>query len=125
VRANRYSFFIIIGWDVIIRKSYHRITHITTFAAKEGQGDDFDMQTAISRATTIVSRIADEWKALKPPHQQRLQRTVLPQGVSYQKDAGMFGTAILSPIFRLNETFLTSKSDFVAGAGIEPAISRL
>ena len=49
----------------------------------------------------------------------------LKENGKQQKTDGMFSTAILSPILSLNQLFLTNASDFVAEAGIEPAISRL
>lgn len=93
----------------------------------EGNTDegDFNLEAAISRAVDLISHVVDEWKKLESPFKQRLQKAVLPQGVTYQKTNGTFGTAILSPIFKLSGTFLLGSSDLVAGAGIEPAIFRL
>lgn len=91
----------------------------------QAQDDGYDMDTAITRAMKLIGNIADEWLTAKPQRQQRLQKVVLPKGIMYQKTAEKFGTAILSPVFKLGETFLSSPSDLVAGAGIEPAIFRL
>jgi site-specific DNA recombinase len=94
-------------------------------ASTEPCNDVYDMETAITHATKLISNIADEWNRMKSPKKERFQKMVLPKGITYQKTVGKFGTAILSPIFKLNETFLTNPSDLVAGAGIEPAIFRL
>jgi len=50
---------------------------------------------------------------------------VLPEGMTYYKITGTFGTAVLSPVFRLYQEYKTNESDLVAGAGIAPATSRL
>jgi hypothetical protein len=39
---------------------------------------------------------------------------VLPKGITYNKTDGAYGTAVLSPIFRLNDQFADSQSDVVA-----------
>jgi hypothetical protein len=39
----------------------------------------------------------------------------------YNKTAGTFGTAVLSPVFTLFQESTGKDSDFVAGAGIAPA----
>ena len=94
-------------------------------APTQAYSDDYDIETAVSRASALISNLADEWKEFIPQRKQRLQKVVLPHGITYRKTDGMFSTAILSPILRLNQLFLTDASDFVAEAGIEPAISRL
>ena len=91
----------------------------------EAQIEVFDIEIAIAQATRLIGDIANQWRGMDPIQKQKLQKLVLPQGITYQKSVGKFGTAILSPVFRLNETFLTNPSGLVAGAGIEPAIFRL
>ncbi len=91
----------------------------------EAQIEEFDMEIAITHAIKLIGNVANQWEGMDFIQKQKLQKLVLPQGVTYQKSSGTFGTAILSPIFRLNETFLTNQSDFVAGVGIEPTIFRL
>ena len=88
----------------------------------EAKTDELDLERAISAVEYILINIAKIWRDTEDIKQkQRLQRLVLPEGLTYDKNTQNFGTAVLSPVFSLNETFQTSPSDFVAGAGFEPA----
>jgi hypothetical protein len=51
---------------------------------------------------------------------QRLQKLVLPECITYDKTASSFGTAILSPVFKLSQDFSLTKSDLVARVGTVP-----
>ena len=91
----------------------------------ETETDKFDLESSIAYATQFISNLSKQWLDMGIKQQQRLQKVVFPQGLVYDKTTKMFGTAILSPVFRLSGDFVASKSELVAGAGIEPAISRL
>ena len=91
----------------------------------EAQIEEFDMEIAIAHTTKLIGDVANQWKLMSPIQKQKLQKLVLPQGITYQKSTGTFGTAILSPVFKLNETFTAMPSELVAGVGIEPTIFRL
>jgi site-specific DNA recombinase len=79
-----------------------------------GGGVGYSIETAASRAMELIKNVADEWKSMSSPYKQRLQRVVLPKDITYRKLDGTFGTAILSPIFRLNEEFRYAPSGLVA-----------
>ena len=91
----------------------------------EEDSPDLKLETAVSSVSIFIKNVANEWNLMIPPRKQRLQKVVLPQGIIYHKSAGMFGTAVLSPIFKLYETFTAMPSGLVAGAGIAPTIFRL
>lgn len=83
-------------------------------ASKDNEGVDLDIETALAHAIKLIENMADEWKSMLSPHKQRLQRVVLPRGITYRKKDETFGTAILSPIFRLNDEFRREPSGLVA-----------
>ncbi|MBI2057942.1 MAG: recombinase zinc beta ribbon domain-containing protein [Candidatus Yanofskybacteria bacterium] len=89
----------------------------------EAKTDELDLEGAIAAVEYILLNIAKIWRDTENIKQkQRLQRLVLPEGIAYDKNTQNFGTAVLSPVFSLYETFQTSPSDFVAGGGFEPPI---
>jgi DNA invertase Pin-like site-specific DNA recombinase len=77
--------------------------------------DIIDLEAAISRSVELMGDLGGQWRAMSYPTKQRLQKVVLPQGMTYQKTNGAIGTAILSPIFRLNAEFRHEPSGLVAG----------
>ena len=77
--------------------------------------DEFDGETAISVALDMIENPADAWWAMPAPNKQRFQAVILPQGITYRKTDDAFGTAILSPVFRLGRSFLNDPSGLVAG----------
>jgi hypothetical protein len=91
----------------------------------EAEINELDMEVVVTTVVKFIRNLAFQWQQMNPKQRQRMQKTVLPKGITYQKSVGIYGTAFLSPIFRLNETFLTTPSELVAGAGIEPTIFRL
>ncbi|OYV63411.1 MAG: hypothetical protein B7X03_01875 [Parcubacteria group bacterium 21-58-10] len=91
-------------------------------AKNEAQTSEADLEIQLAYGTKFVRDVARQWLDLtNPAKKQRLQKLVLPGGIVYDKATGLFGTAILSPIFKLSEDFRAGQSDLVAGAGIEPA----
>ena len=96
-----------------------------TISKNEAEIEEIDLSTVVSAVTKFISRLAFQWQNMDSEQKRKLQRLVLPEGITYHKTDGKLGTAILSPIFKLNETFLSNPSELVAGAGIEPAIFRL
>lgn len=44
---------------------------------------------------------------------------MLPKGITYNKTDGAYGTAVLSPIFRLSHRFEDGESDVVAEIGLK------
>jgi hypothetical protein len=86
-----------------------------TFADNKTQLGDFDLESAVSGSVNLITNLASLWKEMLPLQKQRLQKVVLPRGIAYRKSDGVFGTAILSPVFRLNREFRNDSSGLVAG----------
>ncbi len=88
----------------------------------EAETSENSLEVSISYALQFVRNVARQWLDLDDPAERlRLQKLVLPEGIEYNKTDGTFGTAVLSPVFKLFKEFHDGKSDLVAGAGIEPA----
>jgi hypothetical protein len=85
-------------------------------AENQSQGD-FDIATAIDSAIDMIANIAVMWERADLWQKMRIQRTVLPKGVIFAKNYPECRTVILSPIFRLNQTFLINPSGLVAEVG--------
>ena len=95
-------------------------------ARNEAQTNESGLEVIIAYGTQFARNIARQWQDLEDPAQlSHLQKLVLPEGITYDKNTGTFGTAVLSPVFKLYQEYKTSKSDLVAGAGLAPATSRL
>ena len=86
----------------------------------ETEIDRLDVETALTYFKQFIGSLSKHWKNMNVKQQQRLQKLVLPEGITYNKTAGAYGTAVLSPIFRLDGQFTDDQSDVVAGPGIEP-----
>ena len=80
-----------------------------------------DIEAALAYAVQFIRNLARQWQDMEIKQKQRLQKLVLPEGIGYDKAAGEFRTAILSPIFELNQRFDADDSGLVAEAGFEPA----
>ncbi len=91
----------------------------------ESHADELDMEAVVSYGMRFIRDVAKQWQEMNIKQRQRLQKLVLPEGIKYDKTTGTYGTAVLSPVFKLSENFRLQKSDFVAGAGLAPATSRL
>jgi len=87
----------------------------------ETHTDELDMGGIVSYATDFIRSVARQWQEMNIKQRQRLQKLVLPECIVYDKVTDSFGTAILSPIFKLSQDFSLTKSDLVAGARIERA----
>ncbi|WP_196301711.1 hypothetical protein, partial [Streptococcus pneumoniae] len=72
----------------------------------ETEIDRLDAQTSLTYFKKFVGDIAKHWRGMNVKQQQRLQKLVLPEGITYNKTAGAYGTAVLSPIFELNCHFV-------------------
>ncbi len=91
-----------------------------TISKNEVEIDRLDAETALTYFRKFVTDMARHWRGMNVRQQKRLQKVVLPMGIVYNKTASSFGTAVLSPIFRLNDQFVDGQSVLVAGSGIEP-----
>lgn len=97
-----------------------------TISRNEALTDQFDLESSIAYAEQFIRNVARQWQDLTDPAKKAwLQRLVLPEGITYDKTSGAFGTAVLSPVFKLFADFQLQKSDLVAGAGFAPTTSRL
>jgi site-specific DNA recombinase len=79
--------------------------------------ENIELRKALDYTVKFLTDISHKWKMVALLHKLRIQRVVLPQGITYLKESRQFGTAILSPIFKLNEAFLYNPSDLVAEVG--------
>lgn len=93
---------------------------------QEANTGNFDIEKALSFVIPFLSNPDRIWQNMKTiGEKQHYQKVVFPKGFSYDKSSDAYCTAILSPIFKLNEEFEGDKTHLVAGAGFAPAISRL
>lgn len=97
----------------------NQITSLT-IAQNEARTNEMDMEVQLAYALKFVRNIARQWQDLtKPDKKQRLQVLVLPEGIVYDKTTETFGTAVLSPIFKLFEDFRAGQSDLVAAVRLD------
>lgn len=81
----------------------------------EATTSELDLESSIACAVTFIRDIAQKWQNVEDPATRaRLQRLVLPKGIAYDKTGERFGTAVLSPVFKLNHEYLNQRSDLVA-----------
>jgi site-specific DNA recombinase len=105
---------------ISMKQSLENEVTALTISKNEAEIDRLDVETALTYFKKFIGNIAKHWRGMNVKQQQRLQKLVLPKGITYNKTAGAYGTAVLSPIFRLNDQFADGQSDVVAGPGIEP-----
>ncbi len=86
----------------------------------ESEIEKLDLEARLEYAKQNINNLARVWQDINVTQQIKLQRAVLPDGISYDKTKGRFGTAPLSYLFRLLSTFPMEESYLVAGPGIEP-----
>ena len=79
--------------------------------------DEWDIETTISQAQGLIQSLGNTWKPMDLPLKHRLQKAVLQGRITYQRSTAAFKTANISPILRLNQTFLTNSSELVAEVG--------
>lgn len=90
-------------------------------SSNEVKTDEFNIQSDLEYAKLFLKDVARQWQDMNVDQQQRLQKRIFPNGIIYDRTKEIYRTAILSPIFRLSGQFSINSSDFVAGAGLEPA----
>ena len=91
---------------------------VLQMSGNEIEIEDLDAETTVSQAIEVIQDIGNLWQESRNPEQpHRLQKLVLPDGVAYDRAAGQFRTAVLAPIFKLNDDFKGQKSDLVAEVG--------
>ena len=84
----------------------------------EAHIEELDMEAAVAYTMQFLTNLARQWQDMKDVKQkQRLQKIVLPEGITYNKTTDAFGTAVLSPLFTLLTEFEGTQSNFVAGVG--------
>lgn len=86
----------------------------------EAEIEKLDLDARIEYSMSYIRNIARIWQDLSLEQKIKLQRAVLPNGITYDKTKGRFGTALLSCLFRLFWDFPKEESVLVAGPGIEP-----
>ncbi len=86
--------------------------------SEKNEIEELDAERTVSQAIEVIQDIATLWQDTRSPGQpHRLQKLVLPEGIVYDRSSGQFRTAVLSPIFKLNDDFTSKKSDLVAEVG--------
>ena len=92
-----------------------RLNNITV-SSNSFQTEEVNIDELASFGMDFISHVDTEWQTIKDPERRAiLQKTVLKEGIAYNKIADAFSTAILSPIFALNERFQGDSSLLVAG----------
>ena len=86
----------------------------------ESDIDRLDLEARIAYSLQNISNIVRVWQDVDVHQKMKLQNAVLPEGITYSKRDGSFGTAPLAYIFRLFWDFPNEESVLVAGSGIEP-----
>jgi len=84
---------------------------------KDTESPDVDMANMVLVAMRVLKNPADAWKGMDAGYKERLQKAVLMDVIRYDVSEAAFGTAKLSPVFRLGREFLTTPSGLVAEAG--------
>ena len=87
---------------------------------KEAEIQELDLEARIEYSIQNIRNMSRIWPDLQLDQQIRLQSAVLPNGITYNKESGSFGTAPLSYSIRLLSDFPKDVSSLVAGPGIEP-----
>ena len=86
-------------------------------------------ETDIELAINIMENVDKQWGQSELDLQFRFQSMLFPEGLIYDSISHRFGTNNLSPLYRCipNEkgSEEPSKSDLVAGPGLEPGTSWL
>ena len=85
-------------------------------SATNSPTEEVNVEKLLSFGLQYMTCLGNNWQTIKDPERKALlQKTVLKEGISYNKIGGAFSTPILSPIFALNKRFETGLSDLVAG----------
>lgn len=79
-----------------------------------------DLERRMEISLENITNLPTVWEEADIDQRIKLQKAVLPDGMSYDKGSGLFGTAPLSYLFRLFWDFPMEESVLVAGPGIEP-----
>jgi len=87
----------------------------------EANIDRLDIEIAVSFATQFISDMARQWFDSKIQIQQKFQKRVFPEGLTYQVHSG-FGTPKLGLVYQINQTCRDDKTHLVALRGIEPRL---
>jgi len=91
----------------------------TKISLSESKIEQFDVESAITYATSFIRNLGRQWFDLPLHLQPRFQKLVFPDDLQYERGKG-FGTAKLGCIYELNRVFNGQKSHLVAPSGIEP-----
>ena len=92
---------------------------------KELDQQQFITEADIDSGLNFMQHADKQWQRLDVEGKQAFQKMVFPGGMVYDMEQQRFGTKGMSPLYRGLETEKgseePSKSDLVAGAGLEPA----
>ncbi len=92
----------------------------TKISANETEIERLDLEARLTYAKQYIHNMARIWQDLPIDKQIKMQKVVLPEGVTYNKESGTFGTAPLSYAIKLLSQSPLKESYIVAGPGLEP-----
>ncbi len=81
---------------------------------------EFSMEEALDHCFNYVRNTTEKWVTADYPKKLRLQRMIFKSKVEF--DGKKFGTAELSQVYKINQTFQSDKSSLVAPRGVEPLL---
>jgi|GEM_PF-4000384 len=93
---------------------------VAKIAVNETEIERLDLEERLQQAKQYIHSMGDVWSDLTIEQQVKMQKVVLPDGMTYDKTNGRFGTAHLSYVLRLLSDFPIKESCLVAGSGLEP-----
>ena len=77
----------------------------------------------------FMEHVDKQWESVSFDMQQKFQKMIFPQGVTYDLEKHSFGTSQISILYRLGDIKKspqgTQKFNLVAGLGLEPRTSWL
>jgi site-specific DNA recombinase len=101
----------------------------TSLLLEEAEQKQSFREADINAAMDFMEHVDKQWETVSFDMQQRFQKMIFPQGVTYDLEKGTFGTSEISILYRLTDIKKspqgTQKFNLVAGAGLEPATSWL
>lgn len=101
----------------------------TSLLLEEAEQKQSFREADINAAMDFMEHVDKQWESVSFDMQQKFQKMIFPQGVTYDLEKRSFGTSQISILYRLGDIkkspLGTQKFNLVAGAGLEPATSWL
>ena len=93
-------------------------------SSNESKIEQINIELLLDEATSFLASLGEHWKKAQPDVQQRFQKLLYPDGISYTRGVG-FGTARTALIFELSQQFNAGNYHLVRPVGFEPTTVRL